>query len=619
MQIARSGFPRRLTAMLAAVLALSISPAALAEVTPASYTGELAPGESVQVTKTVDVPAAPAQADVYFLADTTGSMGMTLSNIKTNLGAIIADLRGQIADVWFGAGDYKDFPLTSNPYAFRNGASLGPSDGLAGTTDAVDVMNFWSAGLGGDLPEAQLYALDRLADPGDPMGVNWRAGSMKVVVWVGDAPAHDAVCSSISGLPFDITEASATQKLVDAGILVVAIDGRATFSPGLNANPATSNRDYTGCLQNGTAGQAQRITTATGGVFYEAVAPNQVAARIMASLDVLTYDVTANPIGCAPLEVTFAPAFHQEVPGGGQVQFAETITLPASVTPAHLPASGVINCSVDFLANGSSVGTQTISIQVPAATATLRLEKSVDSEPDGFFDDDPSGWTFTITGGGATWTGATNAAGVWEQEVDAGTVTITESVSGAAWSTSYRCRDAATSEAVGAGSGPVLSGLVLTGGQTVVCEVANQRMVGRLTGGGQITDGQGKAAERISFGGNLHLDTDGTPGGEWQTTFHNVSPAWLDGGVFHGDEFTGVAFTDAGGGLPFELASFTVTGRLSGVDGWALTVAVADGSPDSILIEVRDPSGALVYSSGGDFPAEEGPRHRLDGGNFTSH
>ena len=617
---ARSGSPRRLSAMLAAVLVVAASPAAWANVTPASYEGVLAPGGSVEVVKTVDVPAAPTQADVFFLADTTGSMGATLSNMKVNMAAIIADLRGQITDVWFGAGDYKDFPSTRSPYAFRKGAGIGPSDGLGGNFDAVEAIMFWGAASGGDLPEAQFFALDRLADSADPLGINWREGGMKVVVWVGDAPAHDSVCSSISGLGYDITEASVTQKLVDAGIVVVAIDARAVFSPGLNASPAgATNTDYVGCAQTGTAGQAQRIAAATGGVFFNNVAPNQVAAQIMASLDVLTYDVTANPVGCAPLQVSFAPASHNNVAGGGQVQFTETISLPASVTPAQLPPGGQINCSVDFLANGSSIGTQSISVQVPTATAKLRLVKSVDSQPDGVFDDDPSGWTFTVTGAGGPWTGTTNAAGVWEQDVDAGVVTITETVPGAGWATTYHCRDTATNQTIGTGAGAVLNGLVLTGGQTAVCLVANQRMVGRLNGGGHIADGVGRAAEKISFGGNLTLDATGSASGEWQTTFHNVSPAWLDGGIFHGSVFTAVAFTDSGGGLPFESAAFTVSGRLNGTDGWVLRVAAVDGVSDSILVELFDPALLMVYSSGWDFPAEEGARHRLDGGNLTSH
>ena len=66
-----------------AFLVLLIPVNALADtVVPSSYATSLKPGKSVTITKTVTISAGTptsAKVDVFFLADTTGSMGGTLA------------------------------------------------------------------------------------------------------------------------------------------------------------------------------------------------------------------------------------------------------------------------------------------------------------------------------------------------------------------------------------------------------------------------------------------------------------------------------------------------------------------------------------------------------------
>lgn len=94
-----------------------------------------------------DVPA-----DVYLLADTTGSMGGVLSAVKSGAADIISSLASSLSDVRFGAGDYKDF---NDAYVFNLGAVLAADGGSSAQT----AISGWSASGGGDNPEAQLYAL----------------------------------------------------------------------------------------------------------------------------------------------------------------------------------------------------------------------------------------------------------------------------------------------------------------------------------------------------------------------------------------------------------------------------------------------------------------------------
>lgn len=369
---------------------------ALADVSPPEVVATLAPGESLDVNKLVDVPGAPPRADVYFLADTTGSMGSVISNVKSNAATVLAQIRATIGDVQFGVGQYKDFPNDS--FAFKSDAPIGPDDGLGGTFDASDAINAWSVLGGFDLPEGQLFALDRIADPSDPGMISWRPNSSRILVWFGDAPGHDPVCSAISGLPFDITEASATAKLVDAGITVVAISTTTGATGGLDADPTSFASDYSGfCTINGAPGQATRIAGATSGVHQSGISPADIVDAILDGIAEITFDVTAEPVGCDPLVVSFDPPVHEDVVGPLQVEFLETIEVPADVTPDEVPPDGVVSCTVEFKASGAVIGVQDLSITV-FTPADLSITKS--ASPDPVVAGNALTYTLTVTNNG---------------------------------------------------------------------------------------------------------------------------------------------------------------------------------------------------------------------------
>jgi hypothetical protein len=85
---------------------------------------------------TVRVPPSgiPPKADVYLLADTTGSMGTIIGAVQAGIGTIVTDPAFGGFDVAWGAGNYKDFPIPgSSPYAFQHPHRL-----RAGTRGHVD-------------------------------------------------------------------------------------------------------------------------------------------------------------------------------------------------------------------------------------------------------------------------------------------------------------------------------------------------------------------------------------------------------------------------------------------------------------------------------------------------
>ncbi|GAJ13428.1 unnamed protein product, partial [marine sediment metagenome] len=201
----------------------------------------------MMVDKEVETPPIPPKPDIYFMSDTTGSMGGAIGAVSANADAILAAIALVQPDAQFGVGNYRDFPY--DPYAFDNQLNI------TDDTDAVSAkINNWAAGGGADGPEGQFYALTQIADP----GVGWRDGSTKIVVWFGDAPAHDPVPDPPTDLGYDITEATVTQALVDADIRVIAISlPTGGYPAGTDDDPTLYGGDYAaayGIVEDGSPG-----------------------------------------------------------------------------------------------------------------------------------------------------------------------------------------------------------------------------------------------------------------------------------------------------------------------------------------------------------------------------
>ncbi|MCX6867501.1 MAG: VWA domain-containing protein, partial [Verrucomicrobia bacterium] len=254
----------------AIMAAAAFLPAALMadSISPTSVSGTVNVGGSITVNKTVTVTAGTpttSKVDVYFLADTTGSMGTTIASVKASAASILSSTAG-LGDVAFGVGEYKD---VGDVYTWRQnvaGTHLTTTQATAQTA-----INLWGASGGGDTPEAQLFAMDALSTD-----TGWRTGSTRILVWFGDAPGHDPS----SG----VTEASATASLVAKGIKVEAIDVGAMNS----------------------TGQALRIATATGGSFQAGINSASIVAAITAAITSSfdTYSTVGLDLSDVPAGVT---------------------------------------------------------------------------------------------------------------------------------------------------------------------------------------------------------------------------------------------------------------------------------------------------------------------------
>jgi uncharacterized repeat protein (TIGR01451 family) len=330
----RRGVGRGLIPVVAAT-ALMAAPAFANGVSPDTVTATKNPGESFTVAKSVATPAIPPRPDVLFLADTTGSMGNAIANVRTGATSIMNAIRTAQPDSQFAVANYKDDDpnfCPSDPYAYKLDQAV-----TASIADAQAAINMWSASGGCDEPESQLNALLKLATDS---GTGFRSGSSRIVVWFGDAPGHDPDLGA--------TLASTEAALAAKGIRVIAIS--------------------TGANRLNLTGQALNIATTSGGVFRSGIDDAAVATTILSALQNLPVTVTSQITCDAGLNVTLVATSPETITSGGTVTYTETVT----VDPGN-PGGVTLTCTVDFLLNGlhQSGFTETITVGVNGADVAV--------------------------------------------------------------------------------------------------------------------------------------------------------------------------------------------------------------------------------------------------------
>ncbi|MDF5729783.1 MAG: hypothetical protein PUP92_17680 [Rhizonema sp. PD38] len=312
------------------------------------------------------------KVDAYFLADTTSSMNTAIAAVKSGILDVLTQIQALGSDVWFGAGDYKDFPAPDagrHPYAFAHQCSL--SANIADVKAAVDA---WTTTSGRDVPEAQFYGLDQVAEPSGGK-IGWRADAKRLIVWFGDAAGHDAVCKAISRLSYDITEASVTAKLVAQKITVLALSLKSSGAPaGLDDNPKPAPGSENGyqpyCSDpGGTVGQGTRITKATAGKLVQGVSADTIVERIAAELAAqitVIGNVSLVASGAtAPFVQAIAPvAGYSSLSRDQDHELAFDVSWLGTV--AATSEAQVFNGSLDVVADGETIGGKTVKITVPA-------------------------------------------------------------------------------------------------------------------------------------------------------------------------------------------------------------------------------------------------------------
>jgi hypothetical protein len=322
---------------------------------------------------TVKVPGSTAasKVDVYFLADTTSSMSDVIDEVRNGASIILSTLSSYATDMAFGVGNYRDF--ISDDYAFDH--QLNPSTNVV---DVDNAINSWTAYGGGDQQEAQLYALDQLAEsPGGPIG--WRTGSKRIIVWFGDYPGHDPICQKVSGLSYDITEASVIKKLVEEGIIVLAIS-TTTGVDGLDGDPAYGDGYDGACEVDGNPNQATNISKATGGIHVKGIDASTIVNTIIELVATAVSSIrnlSLVPTGdSARFVASISPAS-----GYGPLEGDKDHTLRFEVRFVGVENCGdepkVFTGTIDAVADGSIIASKRVSITVPPCEERVYYSYSV--------------------------------------------------------------------------------------------------------------------------------------------------------------------------------------------------------------------------------------------------
>lgn len=233
-----------------------------------------------QLDYSVALKTTHMRRELMVLVDATGSMRELLKPILRGKGKAFEDILAQSVFSKFGLAEYRD-----ELDGFRQGYKLIRKLGSTAPQVARSLFDI-NFNRGGDYEEAALHALHAVAE--EP----WTPGSLRAVLWLGDASSHEPSCAGGRV----VTRKSAADALKKAHVRVIAVD-LAKGERGLNAPPKGF-----GC--NGTRkdifaewGQASYVATRSGGLMLNAFRTN-VDRVVRDALQDVSLHVTVDASRC---------------------------------------------------------------------------------------------------------------------------------------------------------------------------------------------------------------------------------------------------------------------------------------------------------------------------------
>lgn len=173
--------------------------------TPTRQVVTVHPGQVRRVPVKFLVNADANPLDVYFLVDTTGSMGPAILGLRKSILAISRNIQRDLGkNACFGVGGVKDVAQdttvanASNSYVFKTFQRVDACDSAPGMPQVTDALQQLVAGGGGDTAEAQTLGLQLAVTNGisayppvpTAQGAGFRNKSFKVIVYISDASSH---------------------------------------------------------------------------------------------------------------------------------------------------------------------------------------------------------------------------------------------------------------------------------------------------------------------------------------------------------------------------------------------------------------------------------------------
>ncbi|MCA9607214.1 MAG: VWA domain-containing protein, partial [Myxococcales bacterium] len=349
------------------------------------------------VLRELDFAARLGRGDIFFLVDTTGSMGTAISNVRSSLSSMIVPaVRDAIADVQMGVGDYRDFPQdpygSPGDYPFRLGQPM--TADIAAVQSAVNAL---SLGNGNDGPESLIEALYRASGGSCATGAGFGEACFRdmthpIIVVVTDAESHNGpgganAYSGVSPTPATYTQATAALNAHDVKIvggsvsigspipLPIPIPGVSGARPHLESLCTdTSSRAVGGALTVYDSPGGSVSTSVVDGILDLVSSSEQdVTAR---AIDDTTDSVDATRFikAIRPVRATRATTFDDTTfygVGGGT-----TVTFEVRFENDFLPQEAFVQIFQAFIevvdvATGTALDRRNVYIVVPAVGGVL--------------------------------------------------------------------------------------------------------------------------------------------------------------------------------------------------------------------------------------------------------
>jgi hypothetical protein len=158
-------------------------------------------------------PARPVRSmDLMIALDATGSMGDEIAFLRSELQAILQQLRRDHRglDLRIGVVAYRDIGDDYVTWTLPLGSNFDATQARLGQVEANG---------GGDMPEAMDEALIRA------VGQDWRPGAVRSLLLVADAPPHDHK----QGLAFAAVEAARARRVQIVPVASSGVDDRAEY------------------------------------------------------------------------------------------------------------------------------------------------------------------------------------------------------------------------------------------------------------------------------------------------------------------------------------------------------------------------------------------------------
>lgn len=196
----------------------------------------------------IDLNAPPLSVDYYFLIDTSDTIAKDIQKVKNKIVELTEMYRG-MANVRFAVGQYKSEENLRDGWA-----------GVTNFTNNIGLVQFVTNRLttsgGTNMAQANLAALTAAHRLGGP----WNDKARKNIIYFGNLPGHEQSRTKDLGI---LTRISVTEELKKNSVVVIGVNTGS--NRGLNSNTWS----YPPGIEDLPAGQADHITTETGGVLVD--------------------------------------------------------------------------------------------------------------------------------------------------------------------------------------------------------------------------------------------------------------------------------------------------------------------------------------------------------------